>query len=288
MEFVCKTINQENTLLVNWNCSDKCNLDCSYCFLKNIDGLNYKFPSLDDSLKVVDWIYEQEAENYFITFFSGEPTLYSKFLDILRYINDKGKNTKIEIVTNFTREAKYFKKMFDMFGDNLNLVLSYHRESANVDTWIEKLKELDGRIITIFYLTTELDENWYKLNSINFKTIKIRPKLIRSSEEEILSNKEVKAEVNKFESKNFILNNKAYSSDEILANSLNNFYMWKCDAGVKSFYIDPNFDVWACMKLKLKNIKLGNILEKNVKVLKSMRCLFDYCHCCDFNSKKWK
>lgn len=91
-----------------WRCelllNNKCNFNCVYCRDKKGD---YEIP-FNRAKKVIDLWSDEKLQN--IRFSGGEPTLYKKLPDLVRY--SKLKNIKrIALSTNGSAKLEYYKHL---------------------------------------------------------------------------------------------------------------------------------------------------------------------------------
>lgn len=75
-----------------------CNLRCSFCYAKETDYRDNDIIEYNNLTKLIDFC--DEANVKFVVFTGGEPLLYPKFTDILKYIKSKEKKMTATIATN--------------------------------------------------------------------------------------------------------------------------------------------------------------------------------------------
>ena len=124
---------------IAWESTLKCNLDCSYCG----DGHDnsQKHPSLEDSLKTVDFIVEyvnlhmsvKNKDNKFanLNIHGGESIFHPNILEILKYAKSKKNkyqdwNLDISLITNAIIKLAQWKKIVNLVD---HFTISYHAES---------------------------------------------------------------------------------------------------------------------------------------------------------------
>lgn len=90
-----------------------CNLRCSFCYAKKTEYIKSNTLKYENLKKIVDFC--EDAKVKYIVFTGGEPSVYSRLLDILKYI--KSKNHKIipTIATNgvLLENYDYCKSLVD-------------------------------------------------------------------------------------------------------------------------------------------------------------------------------
>lgn len=97
-----------------------CNLNCSYCFANDIVNIDKnKEISLFNLKKIINWILK-DSSNEYIGIIGGEPTLHSKFKDILLYLSEN--NIKSILFTNGIELFKYI----DYIPKNMIILLNYN------------------------------------------------------------------------------------------------------------------------------------------------------------------
>ncbi len=79
----------------------KCNLRCSFCYAKKAGYNETSTIKYDDLKKIVDFC--SDAKLKYIIFSGGEPTLYPKLIEILKYIKNKQHKILPTIATNGIR-----------------------------------------------------------------------------------------------------------------------------------------------------------------------------------------
>lgn len=90
-----------NILLTN-----KCNLDCSYCFAReSISNIQDEI-SIENFNKAIDFIKKDGTDE--IGLIGGEPLLHSKFTEIIKILKNDNAINKVMIYTNGIELNKYF------------------------------------------------------------------------------------------------------------------------------------------------------------------------------------
>jgi pyruvate-formate lyase-activating enzyme len=126
---------------IAWESTLKCNLDCSYCG----DGHDNKqsHPSLEDSLKTVDFIVEyvnlymsirpSEIRNANLNIQGGESIFHPNILEILEYARSKKQkyadwNLNVSLITNAITGFKRWGKLVDLVD---YFTISFHAEALD-------------------------------------------------------------------------------------------------------------------------------------------------------------
>ncbi|MDE5770570.1 MAG: radical SAM protein, partial [Ruminococcus sp.] len=91
----------------------KCNLRCDFCYAKKTEYIETAIIEYDNLKKVVDFC--NDARVKFIVFTGGEPTLYPRLLDILKYIKSKDNKMIPTIATNgiLLEDMEYCRSLID-------------------------------------------------------------------------------------------------------------------------------------------------------------------------------
>jgi uncharacterized radical SAM superfamily Fe-S cluster-containing enzyme len=108
------TLHTSHTSLANLDLTNRCNLTCPVCFANaNTSGYVYE-PSFEQVRKMLQTLRdERPVDGRCVQFSGGEPTVYPRFLDVLRMARDMG-FSHIQAATNgielsnldFARECK--------------------------------------------------------------------------------------------------------------------------------------------------------------------------------------
>ena len=93
-------LHTSHTVLSNVDLTNRCNLTCPVCFANaNVAGYLYE-PSFEQVTAMLEGLRAQRpVPNRVVQFSGGEPTLYPRFLDVLRKATELG-FTHIQIATN--------------------------------------------------------------------------------------------------------------------------------------------------------------------------------------------
>lgn len=99
--------------LVQFSISSVCNLNCKYCYATDREELSHPQMELADYRRVIDEILTINPETSF-TITGGEPLMNKDYINIARYINERGCN--VDLLTNGTlindKNIKHIKECF--------------------------------------------------------------------------------------------------------------------------------------------------------------------------------
>lgn len=94
--------------LVEWKLHDKCNYDCYFCGDENKLG-RVGWADLETNKAIVDSIVASATKPLWIQLTGGEPTLYPKFLELVKYMKSKG--AMVRVITNGSRTMRWWKEV---------------------------------------------------------------------------------------------------------------------------------------------------------------------------------
>jgi len=94
------SMHTSHTVLSNLDLTNRCNLTCPVCFANaNVAGYVYE-PSFEQVRGMLEGLRAQRpVPNRIVQFSGGEPTMYPRFLDVLRMATDLG-FTHLQVATN--------------------------------------------------------------------------------------------------------------------------------------------------------------------------------------------
>ena len=122
-----KTIPQRYKV-IEWKIHNTCNYNCSFCASSNKDG-SESWLTLDQYKVGIDKIAKAcEGSPYYIIYTGGEPTLYPKFIELLKYSKSKGAFTIL--ISNGARTLRWWKELVQ---ENCldRLTITYHSEQTD-------------------------------------------------------------------------------------------------------------------------------------------------------------
>lgn len=124
---------------ITWECTLKCNLDCSYC---SSHDNSVPHPPLDECLRTIDFLYEYvdiimnnkppQQKHVSFNIFGGESLFHPNIIDIIEYAYNKHNgNYAWTLGLNTVTNAIVKPKVWDMLLDHFDyLTVSYHTEST--------------------------------------------------------------------------------------------------------------------------------------------------------------
>ena len=173
---------------ITWECTLKCNLDCSYC---SSHDNSVPHPSLADCLQTIDFLYEYvdtymsiknpEFNHASFNIFGGESLFHPDIVEIVEYAYNKHRDGNyrwtlgINTVTNGIVKTKVWERLVDYFD---YFTVSHHSEASLEEQELLKqnilyLKEKDKKFqVSILYHPGNMTNcmemiAWCKKNDIN-------------------------------------------------------------------------------------------------------------------------
>jgi sulfatase maturation enzyme AslB (radical SAM superfamily) len=150
-----------NTRIVEWRLSNICNFDCTFCPSEFKDG-SKRFLDYNVYTSTVKQLIAQDPnKKVWFQFTGGEPTLYPKLIELLKYIKDLGGYTSM--ISNGSRTIRWWKELAEAKVLD-RLYISHHPEQgAKVEHTIEvnNLMQATNTLVTVF-VTTQADPVLYE------------------------------------------------------------------------------------------------------------------------------
>lgn len=285
---------------------DACNYKCSYCYNKfPRSGLSLNYSTILTFIKYIQTIIKLPIK---VTFIGGEATLHSKFLEIINFLNNI--NIQSEFLTNLSAPIETYITALQL---NAILIASWHGLcNKRNDEFINKImmipkKYFDANQIDIRIMLEP--DNWENsINAVNQlcgvskKDIEISLLIQPNGNFYKYTNKQLSEfkQLNKVleqtvgrnkEMFKLFFSNKTYtitSFNDLYMSNID-FYLWKCDAGLKNIYIHADGNAYPCQSYYEHHRKpLFNICDHEIKYkVQPTICNVDYCSC-EFNLKKEK
>lgn len=141
-----------NTNIVEWMIGNTCNFNCSFCpnEFKSGDRKWFDFAVYQSIINKI--IKESQDKKVWFKISGGEPSLYPKLIELLRYIKDQGHYTYL--ITNGSRTMRYWKEVKDAQCIDL-IAFTYHPEqTSDIDHMVKVIDLfLDVPTITIVNIT---------------------------------------------------------------------------------------------------------------------------------------
>lgn len=238
-----------NISLVYYHVTQRCNLNCTYCYNKK--NLNKKAElSTKDALNVIKILYKEGIKE--VIFTGGEPLIRGDIVKIISYTKTIG--LKTELLSNGTR--LYEKKEILDYLDKVIISLDTIDEKCNKRNGLKIPKLMDDLVnvckndkwrkkISIRSVISKYNEsNWDKVEEFAKKTLEC--KYIKS-----LYIPDELSDV-----KNMV------SSTKNIENCIEQNYSGNlCGAAYRVIAIDSNGDIYPCQCLISKEFLISNILK---------------------------
>jgi organic radical activating enzyme len=141
---------------VEWKIHNVCTYDCSFCGDRHKDGSQRWF-SLDTYKEYTDKIIEAcNGKPFWIQLTGGEPTLYPDFLELLKYIKNKGGMTSV--ITNGSRSLRWWEELKEANVLDL-LQITYHSEQTkNYEHIVDIINLFHDQPVDIHCLITHVSD----------------------------------------------------------------------------------------------------------------------------------
>lgn len=310
-----KSLNRNNSILVDWNIGTYCNYNCVYCspeiHNKNINHLTYN--QIIDATELLCSCFKDK--NLVLSITGGEPTTNPNLLLVCKSLYKK-ENIRIIITTNGTQSISYYNDILQ-YVDHITFSQHFHKDQQS-KIFLNKLKKINNiykdKINVQVMCHGELFNNvkksveFYKTHNISYTLRRIRPVHIDKTNPNInalqpstiyndtylswiLQESDIYKSTSPttriiYKNNNDIVY-ESINTNKITANKLNSFKDWICYAGVESLIIWPNGDIHRCVHEV--GGKLGNILTNTIDDLniQPIICTSYKCNCVtDINATK--
>ena len=252
IEYVDKV--KENWFLITWDLSNKCNYRCSYCPSMFNDGSS-GWPEIDVVKNFIKKINNQLSfKDICFRISGGEPTYWKHFIEFAKTV--KSYNNSFSFLSNGSRDIEYFKEI-NPYTDGL--MLSYHKEYADPEHFINISKAMTGPVIVNLMISPENFDEMVGIAKHLFEnsTLTIWPKVILDKTSDINNMSNAPSEYN-VEQKYFLVNwpyfrkvddSKVHRGDilfngehttanKLILNQLNKHRGWECNAGLDMINVD--------------------------------------------------
>ncbi|CAH1234192.1 MULTISPECIES: radical SAM/SPASM domain-containing protein [Vibrio harveyi group] len=269
--------------LINFSITEKCNLECSYCFYsasyknnKNIIDKSF------NGSKSTDELFTEIAEKFPYTkviITGGEPLMNKDFIKYAKLIKSKGLN--VGVLTNGTLISdKIADQILEVELDEVRVSLDgYDKNSHEMtrprtyDKIIKNIAKLRQRRINVIFSSTITSHNEDKFDhlvehahrlGVNFNYSPMVPTGRGKYNKNILPNyKSLAIKVNEIDSSG---KSSFFSNEKIDSGRTT------CGLAGNSTYINSQGDVYPCNMLKDEEFKLGNLNENSlVEILDGKR-----------------
>jgi len=271
------------------NITNRCNLSCSHCFVKNLNSRNH---ISDMSFQNIDRIFselEKIKDNLNIIFYGGEPLLREK--EFFKYIlkNYKRDHINYHIVTNLINYNENYDHIIEnLFNSNISASFDATREIRGsheefIFIWYNRYKRIKDKFnVNIRLITTKKflqNTPLYWFTIINFldpSSYYFNHYLTNDNNDELKTDyKEYIDFVIKFSKialsyKNPIPFYPLNNTINFLTNGKNTFFPLSGNCIEKQLTIQPNGDVGFCQYLTENGVIFGNIYREDIlKILSS-------------------
>lgn len=151
---------------IEFEITEKCNFDCYYCFAKSLR--NRKDLSTEEMKKIIDEL--ERIGIIFLDITGGEPMARKDFLEILRYINDKG--FIVRLITNGSWLNDEIIKELQR-GHTETIRLSLLAPTEEVCDKLTRVKGSFKKTIEAAKMLKESDLNFYISSVITRENVKL-------------------------------------------------------------------------------------------------------------------
>jgi len=278
-----------------WEVTTNCSYRCRYCAAVKEE----KFQEVDSIIEAINYIATKKKMH--LTLFGGEAVMHPDFFQIL----DELKVSSLQVHTNLSKSKSFWDKVART--PNIEIIISYHPCHVDRDEFTEKVLALikTGIIIKLIVM---LDLNYREecLDLFNFfeKLESKHPNLklsISKIFEQTLDSKDIEWYLEQQVGREDIIVfhgvdsiTKKYTQESYLVNNnLNNFRLFKCDAGMRTLVISSEGKFFACSDYRSHNISFTNSKDTGWKEKlefiseKGVLCRIDKCLCgCNIPKKR--
>lgn len=145
----------------------KCNNFCEWCYTKH--NLNSKDMLFEDAINLVDKLSEMGVNK--IILIGGEPTLYNKLPDLIKYISNK--KIRVALATNGRKLANinFAKEIIGSGIDSINISL-------------KAISEEQYMLLTKSYGLDEALKGYKNLKKLGFKNISLSYVIVKDDKDE--------------------------------------------------------------------------------------------------------
>lgn len=297
----------KNNIIITWTLASVCNYKCSYC-IDNLNNGKFKFPKTYKYM--IDFLKQIQDKNpnkkIQLSILGGEPTLWNLLPNFIKECNDL--NINIHIDTNGSQNLEWWNSNVEYLS---SVCMSFHPEFSNknhtynVINNITKLNIKDNITLLLLMLPEYFEYNYsfgtQLINDMDNLSVIFKPvrknlasdeffpytELQKSFMSNYLHSKNMK-NIEPWNSKELIIDDTTkISRNIILLNNQNNWNSWYCNAGIESFHIYMNGDIFRCAN-QVGGI-IGNI-NNQINIIKNpIICNKNACCCAqDISNTKWR
>lgn len=295
----------EMPLLAHISITDKCNLNCPYCYA--YDSTKSKNMELEEFITIIDKLEQAKVMSLIIT--GGEPLTHLHINEILEYAIKKKFSvlllTNLHLLSQINNNV--LKSPYLAFQISLNGIWSDERkENANLVKTLynyKRLKELNIPVITTIVIDNikiDLDDLFEFLQENNITAARFgllikmgRGERLQEDYEYIKYVKWVTEEIMKYKNKHPNLYFMVQTEYSDFCESYVARRTTLCEAGISELFVDTNGDVYPCPLFKCyKDFYCGNLLINSTEQVwktevmnKFRKISLDKMGCGDCNNK---
>lgn len=140
------------TYQINWNLTQYCNYNCSYCSQREHNTLNKQKQNKQDielllyRAKIINNFIKNNKYFTWLNTLGGEITLYNDLYKIFDVFNKNKYLTGTTIVTNGSRNESYYIDLINRINYYIAFTFSFHEEFANIDSFFKKIININNYI----------------------------------------------------------------------------------------------------------------------------------------------
>ena len=286
------SIHTPNRFVVDWNIGKRCNYDCAYCptTIHDNHSPHRNFSELNKAASfLIDYCKKIKRDIKF-TFTGGEPTVNPDFSDFLFSLKEKGVDS-VTVTTNGTRKPDWYMFHKDCIR-SLTVSLHYEKDwNKTLHTILQIHKAFRLFTVNVMVHHDFYDEVVHTTQMLLKNNINFRLKRIRWSEQDLYLNDDYDDSsmyderfIKLFESlpdsteDNILIDGLPGNTNNVVKFRQNNFFGWKCFAGIEGICIDPEGEVYrgTCKQ----GGSIGNIFSNQFFIDNNpITCYKQYCSC---------
>ena len=266
--------------VVNWCLGNTCNYSCSYCPDVLHDGSN-KWPDIevikDFILKVKN---QHPNKKLYFEFTGGEVTLYKNFVELCEFCRDQ--EVRVGMISNGSRTLRWWNEHAHLFD---HVCLSFHPEEADAEHYLAVAKVLENRFrlhLNIMMSPEKFDYCYSvaeRATALTNTSIALQPLIVdfgdtlyeyTDEQRAVFDNqwnligskiKWTKRMENYRGSMRIITeegNGPTVPPHEFISRGINNWYGWKCYAGVEQLIVEQDGSIhrgWCKVGRPIGNIR---------------------------------
>jgi len=293
----------ENWFVVNWCLGNTCNFSCSYCPDNLHDG-SKSWPELQVIKNFVDRVFEQKPNNKIaFEFTGGEVTVYRHFTELCDYIKSKG--GAVGFISNASRTLRWWQ---DFRGRADHACLSFHAEEGDAEHFLEVVRTLRETMnvhVNVMMHPDKWEQCWNLAEAvvgIPDITLAIQPLIVDFGDQLFhytekqhyafenqwhLLQSRIKHTQDKRQGMTWrgamvVLedgeNPQMVQPHQLIARKTNNWFGWRCAAGVEQVIVDLDQTVWRgwCRQ----GGRIGHIADPDFRIPTAwVDCRKVFCHC---------